>query len=210
MVDVAIQMLHNELLKCERALDSKKRAVDILLKKKTKGSVRNEQKPRIYSTEYEFDPGDLTSQVKSFVVDYGTIFRPADIENSLRVTGFTDAMNTPDSLATLTIPFGDIQSQTGRNGFFEFYYQIRDSGSDREWQNHPQPSPFMMSGLLQGLGFGKRAVLAPGSEVFIEIRPILSKVLSDPTFSDTPGPFEGDVTKYTLHVSMHGHEEFIK
>jgi hypothetical protein len=200
-------MLINEYRRIDRAIAHRAQVLD-QLEKKAAVSRQNQlnRRPKRYSVEFEFTPGDLQAQTRSFFVDGGTTFRPKNVESSFRVTGVTvvEAFpdpNVPGQIASVTLPYGPVNSPGSvavtRNNFFDYFWTIRDTGSDREWQNRPQPSVFMDSGALGPLQLPVHARVRGGAEVFITVDPFFSSVI--------PTPFDS-ISRYTLHISLFGTE----
>lgn len=196
-------MLRNEVLKVDRLIAGRKNKLSRLIKNKT---VKDPifWRPKRYAVEYTFDPAraeitgfepELSPQTQSFIVEEGSIFRPSQMESVLVLTSREGEGS--NALAQLTIPWGD---RLSRNVQFDYFWSIYDSGSDREWQNNLQPSCFMLSGLLGPLWLQNRAVLGPGTEVFITIEP----------FKNNSAAFSGgliEVNSYSLYIAMSGFEQ---
>ena len=203
------QILYNELRKINRSVELKKKELSSILEMKSRTNsnyTRRKQKPKRYSVEIEFDAGDLSSKSNSFTVDRGVIFRPESIDSAVRSTFYLVPGDPASSLITATLPFGDPSSSLGitRNGLFSFLLSIRDTGSDREWQNHPIPDSFLLGGMLSPFNFGENAVLSQGTEVFFDVNPQLNPI--DPSESII---FLGSVVKNSLIISMSGFEEIL-
>jgi hypothetical protein len=196
MTDVE-NMLLNEYRRIERAV-AQREAQLAALEKRAAVSRQNQlnRRPKRYSVEFEFVPGDLQAQTRSFFVDGGTTFRPRNMESSFRVVGTVDGQT-----ASITVPYTTpstvIATAFSRQSFFDYFWAVRDTGSDREWQNRPQPSVFMDSGPLGPLMFPVHGRVRGGSEVFITI---------DPFFSTVASLVLDSVSRYTLHVSLFGTE----
>ena len=58
--------------------------------------------------------------------------------------------------------------------YFDFLWSIRDTGTDREWCDRPQPSLFLGGGYVEPLWLPRRAVLGGGTSLFANIDPFLS------------------------------------
>ncbi len=204
------QLLYNELRKLDRTIESKSILVEKLVRDKSrslewKSSVN---KPCRYSVEFVLnDPATdtalvLTPTTRSFVVNKGTIFRPHSVDSALRCTYFTAADNLATSLANLTIPWGNGNLAT-RQSAFGCFLSIKDSGSNRAWQNAPIPDAFLNSGIIAPFYFDERSVLMENTEVFVTMDPF--KINGDITqFIPT-----SKTMQYTFQVGFSGHEEFI-
>jgi len=200
-------MMLNELRKLQRAIDSRKQTIKQVVSQKSRTSayVRSKQLPKRYSVEIEFDGGSLVPKTRSFIVDDNTIFRPHSIDYVVKSTLFLSEADPESSLTTITLPHGppigggsDIVTQESQFGFL---IGFRDNGSDREWQSRKIPDQFLMSGIVSPFYMGKRTVLMSGTEVFVDIEPILNRSTSPYT--------TGTIVKNNVIVSMEGFEEII-
>jgi hypothetical protein len=142
---------------------------------------------------------NLLPQEKDFKVDEGTVFRCAYVESFLRATG---TANDPYSGAATTVSVTLPWEQ--RLELFDFMWRIRDTGSDQEWCDQPQPSLFLGGGYAGPLWFPRRRPLSGGTVVVMRIEPFRN--LGDTT---TNSNFftGGTIQQYSLHVSFVGHEE---
>lgn len=212
------QMLLNEHRALDRAIAQRERVIAELEKRASAlGVAAIDRRPKRYSVEFEFTPesGRIAAhaQEKSFFVDTGATFHCATIESSLRVVGDASVASgggvyIAGQTAVLTLPYSPPTSANGRqangrNEFFEYLWKIRDTGSDREWQNLPMPSVFMDSGAISPLVLPVHGRVGGGSEVFVEITPVLT--LPSPGVSSVTGIFR-NIYKYILHISLAGTE----
>lgn len=197
------QMLVNEYRKIERAIQARKKTL-AALKKQVDGepSVLT-KRPRVYQVEFDFVPGSLQPIQRTFTVEGGTVFHPATLASSLRVIGEQSATQ----IAQVTLGYG--VSPAGpvvapgfgefRQEFFDFEWTIRDTGSDREWQNEKMPSVFLLSGHLSPLWLPILGSIRGGSEVAVEIDPVYNR--------DTESVLFETISSYKLTVQMNGIEE---
>ncbi len=149
-----------------------------------------------YSIDISFDPGDLNPQEQSVTVDSGTVFRCAYVESFLRAIGTDDDPYTGNPITVeATLPWKD------RLATFDYFWRVRDTGTDREWTDRPQPSLFFGGAYAGPLWLPRRNILGGGSTIFVEIKPFLSLV-------DHVGSFfsAGTIEQFILQVSFVGHE----
>jgi len=201
-------MLVNEYRRIERALARRRAQVAALEKQAARAPAYAVERPKRYAVEFSFEPGDLQEQSKSFLVDGGTRFKCLTVESNLRVVGNVrvddggGGVLTGQSVQmTLGYGFGDAGGSY-RNEFFSFQWAIRDTGSDREWQNEKMPDVFLMSGHLAPLWLPIPSVVEGGSHVAVDIDPLFNRVV-------TPGSPDGllaTITKYIVQISFHGVE----
>ncbi len=196
-----IVAIANEYNRLQRQLESKTQQVAALLEMNAEaGDFPTDfagNSNRRYSIDFPFVPGDLTPQERSVTVESGTIFRCAYTESFVRAVGTADDPYTDDPVTVqATLPWSD------RLQNFDFLWRIRDTGTDREWVDHPQPSLFLGGGYVGPLWLPRRVVLGGGSVIFATIDPFVSVV------SPGDGSFfaGGAVQSYTVQVSFVGHE----
>ena len=207
------QSLLSEARKLERAVKQRKAALAKLEAAAPATDTLYKRRPRRYSVEFDFEPGVLQAQTSSFAVDGGTVFRVDRIETSFRIVGqaevYDDAVPAlvAGQPASVTLPYGINLASRGslvyRQWFFDFFWQIRDNGQDREFQNVKQPSVFLLSGPLAGMNLPIPGYLVGGSDVATTIDPVNS-IVPD-SVSDGLGSFF-NVSSYRLHVSFFGFE----
>lgn len=203
------------IAKLERAIQERTARVQALQAQLPPiGDLLNER-PRRYSLEYEFAPivpyegVTPAPQTKSFLVDGGRPFLIDSIDTSLRVTGQA-AVRTGAALVagqdvSITLPFGlsPTTVRQYRNEYFDFFWSIRDTTTDRAFQNVRQPSVFLLSGALGPVTLPIDQKLPGGSEVEMTIEPTFA--VSTATPAATFGKFF-NVRRYTLQVSFMGRE----
>lgn len=201
-VQQAIIDLTNEYRKLQRALEAKTQQLDALTA--TNGpagafpvdfaGARN----RRYTIEFNFDAGSLVPQERSVNVEGGTIFRCAYVESFVQAIGQSlDRFTEQPTTVFATLPWGS------RLNYFDFLWKIRDTGTDREWCDQPQPSLFLGGGYVEPLWLPRRVVLGGGTTLFAQLDPFVS--LADA--GDLPGFFFGGaVNTYRVKLSFVGHE----
>jgi len=208
------QMLVNEFRALERKIAGNKAKLKKLQAKfkKQRGTLID-RRPRIYSTEFNFVPGDLQAQEQSFTTDGGKVFYCTELASSLRVIGQAliripvPPFTLPGQAINVSRPYGVGSVSAGgsgsnyRNEIFDYDWRIVDTSEDREWQNIQQPAPFMGSGSLSGMVLPKAARLRGGAKVLVEINPFFSLPLS----GVSSGLFT-DVTTFVLHIAFLGFE----
>jgi hypothetical protein len=78
---------------------------------------------------------------------------------------------------------------------------LRDSGTDREWQDRPQPSLFCGGSYLGPLWFPRRLILSGGTTVYGLVQPTVIGPLSAYFSGD-----DGNVQGYTVQIDIWGHQ----
>lgn len=153
---------------------------------------------RRYGIDFSFVPGELVPQELSFTVEANTIFRCAAVECFVRAVGTADDPFSEDEVSVqATLPWND------RLQYFDFLWKIRDTETNRDWNERPQPSLFLGGGYLGPLWLPRRNILGGGATVFMQIDPIRSRT------SPTTGSFfqGGSLNNYIVHVGFIGHQE---
>lgn len=139
-----------------KAIESRKKRIEALEK-----GPRWRNYKYVANIEFEADASirrvSSPDQQASFVVKKDSYFLVTGLEYAYTVSG-TLAEN--GAAASVLIPPG--------YNLPRFNYKMRDTGSDREWQNDWLPSRLLMTGNLNGLLFRRGLVkLLGGSEVFV-------------------------------------------
>jgi hypothetical protein len=156
------------------------------------------------------------------VVDGGTNFYCSTIESSVRFTGNVRVntiapsgaapIYTEGQPATITLGYGNPNPGTNegiyRQSMFSFDWFIRDTGSDRDWQNVPQPDVFLCSGRLGPLILPAFSRVKGGSEVEATVTPTLNVSADGVFFNDTVAETTS-LTKITVQLSFHGFERIL-
>lgn len=198
----AIVDLTNEYRKLQRQLEGKTQQLDALTSKNGPGGsfptdfdgARN----RRYTIELDFKAGEFVPQERSVNVENGTIFRCAYVESFVQAIGQgQDTYSLQPTTVFATLPWDS------RLLYFDFFWRIRDTGTDREWCDQPQPSLFLGGGYVGPLWLPRRVVLGGGTTLFAQIDPIVSVV--------DPGPRRGfftfgAISTYRVKLSFVGHE----
>lgn len=191
----------NEYNRLNRQLDAKKQQLEALLGQNAPaGQFPTDfagQHNRRYSIDLAFAPGELIPQELSVTVEHGTIFRCAAIESFVRAVGTADDPYSGEEVSVqATLPWSD------RLRYFDYLWKIRDTGTDREWNERPQPSLFGGGGYFGPLWLPRRVVLGGGTTIFAEVSPIVS--LATPTQSSF---FQGgSLNSYVVQISFIGHQ----
>lgn len=201
-IQQAIVDLTNEYRKLQRQLEGKTQQLESLTAKNAPGGqfptdfdgARN----RRYTIEFDFQAGSLVPQERSINVENGTIFRCAYVESFVQAIGQgIDRYSSQPVTVFATLPWGS------RLNYFDFFWKIRDTGTDREWCDQPQPSLFLGGGYIEPLWLPRRAVLGGGTALFAAIEPFVSLVDA----GDLPGFFYGgSINAYRVKLSFVGHE----
>lgn len=201
-------MLINELRSLQRGVAARKKRLEALKSLRDKIVSPSEKRYRRYSLEFTFEPPQEVAEDSDAYLDsigsrvdslnIGQRFWCGAIETSLRVRA--SVVGAAGSAAQLTVGYRPI-GQGGRQEYLDFFWQIHDTGSDREWQNIKQPSVFAGGGSLSPMIFPTYAKVEPGSEVQVTIDP---KFID---FSPEQSVYLSDATALTLHFSFVGYEE---
>lgn len=86
-----------------------------------------------------------------------------------------------------------------RREYLQFEWAVRDTGSDRSWQNDFLPMGMLKTNRVNSLELGTPTVLSGGSEVFLEYK---VKSMALPIIDSL---FE-EIKKYTIQTSFCGYE----
>jgi hypothetical protein len=159
---------------------------------------------RRYSIDFTFPPGVgffsdplPEAQERSVQIEKGTIFRCAYIESFVRAIGTgEDTFVAPptEPAVQATVPW-DL-----RVLFFDYFWNVRDTGTDREWCSSPQPALFGGGGYTGPLWLPRRQVLGGGTVIYASVAPFLARdVDTIPVF------FQNGIQSYTVQMSFVGH-----
>ncbi len=191
----------NEYRRLQRQLESKQQQVEALL------AVNGEAGPfptdfegaqvRRYAIEFPFVPGTLVPQERSVTVESGTIFRCAYMESFLKATGTAaDPYTAVSATSSVVLPWDQ------RLAYFDYMWRVRDTGTDREWVDPPQPSLFGGGGYVGPAWLPRRVILGGGSVIYATVDPFISAA--------SPGEHSfftgGTLTQYVLQMDFVGHE----
>jgi hypothetical protein len=177
------QMEWNEYQRLERAIEARRKRIEAL----EKGSPLVRQRNFRYVVDFNFDYTEMSrspdvapppSQIRSFIVkseaeaQRKTCFYVKSIEASYAVLASQRILPAPP------VPPPGQRFFIGpdyRRNFFDFTWRIRDTGSDREWQNTSLPSQLLVTGNVNPLLFGNgHCMLSGGTEVLFEVTPTFS------------------------------------
>lgn len=190
-MDDVQQMIVNEVNRLERAIDKRAKALAQL-----EAKTQKRTSPKRYVLEF-IVPADtrFLSQpfTRSFVVDKDCQrFICQSIVASVAVVGQVSGFGaTSQGSNKLTLPPESTNA-------LDFLWRIRDTSTDREWQNQPLPRYFLASGLTSAFDLPWSAPVRPGAEIETTIVPTV--IGSNPTFSIS------DVVSYTVQISFFGFE----
>lgn len=165
-MDDVQQMIINEVKRLERAVENRAKTLAQLEDKLQKRTM-----PRRYVLEYdiavEATPSirGRQSYTRSFIVDKDcsrffcqeVVFAFAGVGTVTGVANSNKFTFSPEWLNTL-----------------DFEWRIRDTSTDREWQNTPLPRYFLASGLTAGLTLPCSAALRPGAEIETTVVPTIA------------------------------------
>ena len=153
-MDDVQQMIVNEVKRLERFIEKRAKALVHLEDKSQRRTA-----PRRYVLEFSIPAGTgaLNQPItRSFVVDKEAArFFCQDVVCSVSVVGEIAGVANSNKL-TLSPEW---------TGSLDFLWRIRDTSTDREWQNEPLPRYFMASGLTAGLNMPWSSPLRPGAEI---------------------------------------------
>lgn len=185
-MDDVQQMIVNEVKRLERVVEKRVRALAQL-----EAKVQQRTAPRRYVLEYDLPAGsDALNRpfTRSFVVDKDcSRFFCQDVVFSIAAVGQITGVTNSNKM-TLTPEWA---------GTLDFTWRIRDTSTDREWQNTPLPRYFLASGLTAGLSLPWSSPLRPGAEIETTVVPTQAN----------PFIFGFDsVTSYTLQIAFVGFE----
>lgn len=192
------QLLINELRRLDRAIDKRKKAFSALTEAKDK---------RVFSRRYVLEIPISLRKVQgefsiSYTVDTQPVTRSFVVDKDCINFSCREIVYTVAGVGTLYTGSGPTE---GRFSFLNtsvlwFQWEVRDTYTDRAWQNLPMPDLALGSGKTSGLPLGRPAVLLPGTEVSFTVRPLTNYGL-------LPIEQVGFVpTSYALQVSFVGTE----
>ena len=239
MTSPAEYQILQECRELDKEILKRKGQLSSLAKNLSWGDMRK-NRPKRYSVDIDFLPPAtadastpalrtaalefLQPSVESFVVDGGTNFYCSTVESSVRFTGNTNINENPfaggapayieGQPATITLGYGNANAGTQegiyRQSLFSFFWEVRDTGSDRDWQNAPQPDVFLCSGRLSPLTLPTFGRIKGGSEVEVKVSPFLNSPENGVFFTDFAPPVpESSISKITVQLSFHGFEKIL-
>lgn len=185
-MDDVQQMIVNEVKRLERVVEKRAKTLAQL-----EAKAQQRTAPRRYVLEYDLPAGsDVLNRpfTRSFVVDKDcSRFFCQDVVFSIAAVGEITGVANSNKF-TLTPEWA---------GTLDFTWRIRDTSTDREWQNTPLPRYFLASGLTSGLPLPWSSALRPGAEIETTIVPTQSNAFILGFNS---------VTSYTLQIAFVGFE----
>ena len=188
-MDDVQQMIVNEVRRLERFIEKRAKTLAQLEEK-----VQQRTSPRRYVLEYDIPTSSSplfvgrTSLTRSFIVDRDcSWFFCQDVVCSIAAVGQIVGVVNSNKM-TLSMEWTDL---------LDFTWRVRDTSTDREWQNEPLPRYFLASGLTAGLSLPWSAPLRPGAEIEVSVVP---------TFVRTVIPNFTAVTAYTVQIAFVGYE----
>lgn len=211
------QMEWNEYQRLERAIEARRKRIEGL----EKGSPVIVQRNFRYVLDYTFDftapegaevnvvAETPPAQTRSFIVK-----SEATGDNGKRTHFFVKSIEA--SYAILASQVG-VEPPVGqrffigpdyRRNFFDFTWRVRDTGSDREWQNTNLPAQLLLTGNVNPLLFGNgHCMLSGGTEVLVDIVPTFSgNILAELDGEFFATPAIGDIRSHFLQVCFVGVE----
>lgn len=207
MVDQSeIVALGNEYNRLERQLAAKTSQLEALLATNAEaGAFPTDFEGalnRRYSIEFMFEPEASTveaallqPQERSVTIESGTIFRCAYVESFLRAVGTADDPFGGPATVQATLPWND------RRTYFDYLWRVRDTGTDREWCDTPQPSWFFGGGYVGPLWLPRRNILSGGTTVYATVEPFRNRdAMATGFFAG------GSISQYLLQMSFVGHQ----
>lgn len=153
---------------------------------------------RRYSVDIAVDAGSGTQpKTGQVTVKRGTIFRCAYVESFVRAVGTApDPFTAADTTVQTTLCWRE------RLRSFDYFWRVRDSGSDREWSDQPQPAMFSGGGQLGPLWLPRRVVLGGNTVITVQVDPFRNR-----NDYGANGFFAtGTVEQYIVQMSFVGHE----
>lgn len=185
-MDDVQQMIVNEVKRLERVIDKRAKALAQLETK-----VQQRTAPHRYVLEFDIPAGEQALNLpitRSFVVDKDcSRFFCQDVVFSIAAVGEITGVANSTKMTLTPAWFGTL----------DFLWRIRDTSTDREWQNTPLPRYFLASGLTAGLNLPSWSPLRPGAEVETTI--VATRA------DDVIAGFTL-VTSYTLQIAFVGFE----
>lgn len=198
------------------------------LMKKLQGLIPNGGKPAHqlfnfkYVVEYDIPYQQLSPQslvggilqggtpllyTKTFVTHKSRVFCCKSIECALLAVG---TLSTGEAAKIEILPWRrNVPASTvnqGQETTFNFEWQVRDSGTDGQWQNKRLPANALLSGTLAPLKMTHGRTLRGGSEVTVDIFVTAMNVLSSGPLFPLTDIFSGNPSSFTLQMGFFGVE----
>lgn len=183
-MDDVDQMEWNEYQRLQRAIEARQKRI-VALESGTPDIVQRNFR---YVLDYTFDfteyPTLPPSQTRTFIVK-------SETEGKRKTRFYVKSLEINYAVLASPIiyrgPFQDPVIGEGqrffiapdyRRYFFDFTWRIKDTGSDREWQNTDMPSQLLMTGNVNPLLLGNgHCMLSGGTEVSMQIDPTFSGLI---------------------------------
>jgi hypothetical protein len=186
-MDDVDQMELNEYQRLERAIEARRKRVEAL----EKGAPLIRQRNFRYVIDFTFDFTEMAGPVQGGLQAFNVAPPPAQSRSFIVKSEKEDQRKTHFYVKSLEASYAAFASQATeeapgpgqrffigpdyRRNFFDFTWRVRDTGSDREWQNTALPSQLLMTGNVNPLLFGNgHCMLSGGTEVVVEITPTFS------------------------------------
>ncbi len=163
------QLIVNEMRRLDRAIAKRQKVIDSLSKKTGKQNFNRRYVLDLpVSLNAAGDGIDTSPVTRSFVVDRDCVFfRPLELSYTNSAVG--TVASTPPVSGRFSFP---------NTAYLWFNYEVRDTYSDRSWQNMPLPDYAMGGGKLGGLPLGP-TTLPAGTEVLFTLYPLNGVVGGD-------------------------------
>lgn len=157
--DVDLVMDENEDRRIERLLNQYTKEIDDLERQMDLRTPRN----RRYNVNFSFAFVEAPTPVVPLYIDT----KAAAVNKGTRFYVHSLEMHYTLQSTGATFNLGPVLARQ----FFDFEWKVRDTGSDREWQNTWLPSDFLYSGDFFGLLAGNAAALVSGnSNLEVDVR----------------------------------------
>lgn len=193
------QMLVNEIRRIERAVDKRKKVIEDLSSKKKRNLNRR------YVLDIPIELVRVPDFDESFVVNTQPVTRSFVVDRDCVYFCCRELVYTPSVVGALRPVGTDFDVIQGKfsipnTAYFNFNWEVRDTFTDRAWQNLPLPDLAMGSGKTSGLPVGRFAILPAGSEVLFTLYPLSWAI------EDTFGAGGLRPTSLSIQVSFVGFE----
>lgn len=201
------QMLVNELRRIEGAVDKRKKVLE---------SLSEQKNLKVFNRRYVIDL-PLTPLRKEIIRETGTAYlsdqavtRSFVIDRDCSYFYCKEIIYTPSTVGSLldenAQPVAEGRFSLANTNYFWFNWEVRDTYSDRSWQNLPVPDLAMGSGKTSGLILGRPAVLPAGTEILTTIYPFPNSFSWGPQENPFGQTAQFEPTSFTVQVSFVGFE----
>ncbi len=208
------QLLINEVRKYERALNKETaRAKSLAYRASFLGNEPLlKRRPKAYQMVFKIVPGDLTALTQTLSISEGRGFEFHSISTSFAVVAQaavdTDGAGTlgPGQIINISAGYSgtNINGPSNRQAFFDFFWRLRDSNGDLDFQDIEQPSVALCSGHASPLVLPVPARLNAGAQLSMDIVPFAN--ISTEVFAGSAISGVFDVRNYSLVVKFWGEE----